>query len=82
MSHSKTGFQHCSKESLMELAGHLCKRALFEWNLLNKEEKRDLSAATEALRVCLDPSSCTLAAQDFHSAIQGSQNQLRITFAD
>ena len=58
------------EESLLQLAGHLRKRALLEWNLLNEEEKRDLSAATEALHVRLDSSSHIPAAEEFRHAIQ------------
>ena len=51
-------------KSLMQLAGHLHKRALIEWNLLSEES---LVTATEALRSRLDPG---LAAQEFRHAVQ------------
>ena len=58
------------EETLMQLAGHLRKRALIEWNLLSSEDKTTLAVATEALRVKLDPGCRTLAAQEFRHSIQ------------
>ena len=54
-------------KSLMQLAGHLRKRALIEWNLLSKENKQSLATA---LRSRLDPGSRALAAQEFRHAVQ------------
>lgn len=54
----------------MQLAGRLRGRALLEWNLLSADEKSTYPAATQALRVRLDPGSQVLAAQDFRHAIQ------------
>ena len=57
-------------ETLIQLAGHLRGRALQEWGLLTKEERKSLDEVTAVLRSCLDPSSQTLAAQDFRHASQ------------
>lgn len=58
------------EESLIQLAGHLRGRALQEWNLLGEEEKDMYQAATQALRIRLDPGNRVLAAQDFRRAMQ------------
>ena len=57
-------------DRLVQLAGHLRKRALQEWNLLTEEEKSSFAAATEALHNRLDPHSRILAAQEFRYAVQ------------
>ena len=52
------------QETLLQLAGHLRKCALLEWNLLNERERSDLGLAVAALRERLDPGSRTTAVQD------------------
>ena len=58
------------EETLMQLAGYLCKRALQEWNLLTEEEKKTFPVAVTALQGRLDSSNRVLAAQDFRHAAQ------------
>ena len=58
------------EDSLLQLADHLRKRALVEWNLLSREENRTLASATEALCARLDPGSRTLSAHEFRHAVQ------------
>ena len=43
------------QETLIHLAGHLRKRALLEWNLLEENEKTTLGSVVGALRERLDP---------------------------
>ena len=57
-------------ETLIQLAGHLRGRALQEWGLLTAREKKSLEEVTAVMRSRLDPSSRTLAAQDFRHASQ------------
>jgi hypothetical protein len=57
-------------DCLVQLAGHLRKRALEEWNLLTEDEKKTFTSATEALHNRLDPMCRVLAAQDFRLALQ------------
>lgn len=65
-----------SGETLIQLAGHLRGRALQEWGLLTREEKKSLGSAIAALRSRLDPSSRTLAAQDFRHAAQKEEESV------
>ena len=65
-----TWYSWSEDETPLQLAGHLRKRALQEWNLLDSSNKTTLSAATAALRNRLDPGSRSLAAQDFRHATQ------------
>ena len=58
------------EETLLQLAGHLRKRALLEWNLLGDSEKKTLNSAVEAMRERLDPGSHSTAVQDFRHARQ------------
>ena len=58
------------EEALLQLAGHLRKRALLEWNLLGEAHKTTLSTAVTALRERLDPGSRSTAVQDFRHARQ------------
>ena len=53
----------------MQLAGHLRGKAACECSLLSTEEKQLFSTAVKALQICLDPGSCTLAAQDLRNAV-------------
>ena len=57
-------------DCLVQLAGHLRKRALQEWNLLTAEERKTFSSATEALQNQLHPTCRVLAAQEFRHAVQ------------
>jgi hypothetical protein len=59
-----------SEETLLRLAGHLRKRVLQEWNLLERSEKMKLDSAAAALRERLDPGSRSTAIQDFRHARQ------------
>ena len=63
-------------EALLQLAGHLRGRALEEWNLMDKCEKKDLNSAADALRRRLEPSSKVLAAQDFRHASQKQEEPI------
>ena len=58
------------RETLIQLAGYLCGRALQEWTLLRSSEEESLDAAIAALHSRLDPGSRALAAQDFRHAAQ------------
>ena len=58
------------EELLLQLAGHLCGRALQEWGLLDQHSKSTYASAVESLRGRLDPGSRTLAAQDFRHTCQ------------
>jgi hypothetical protein len=58
------------EETLLQLAGHLRKRVLQEWNLLERSEKMKLDSAAAALRERLDPGSRSTAIQDFRHARQ------------
>ena len=58
------------QETLIQLAGHLRKRALLEWNLLEENEKTSLGSVVVALRERLDPGSRSTAVQDFRYARQ------------
>ena len=58
------------EETLLQLASHLRKRALLEWNLLEDSERKTLSSAVEAMRERLDPGSRSTAVQDFRHARQ------------
>ena len=58
------------QETLIQLAGHLRKRALLEWNLLEEKEKTSLSSVVVALRERLDPGSRSTAVHDFRYARQ------------
>ena len=58
------------EEQIIQLAGHLKSRALQEWNLFRLEDRASFSKAVEALRLCLDCGSKTLAAHDFRHATQ------------
>ena len=51
-------------ENLMQLAGHLCGKAAYEYSLSSSEEKQSFITALQALRVRLDSGSCLLAAQE------------------
>ena len=57
-------------DCLVQLAGHLRKRALQEWNLLTAEERSTFALATNALQNRLDPHSRILSAQEFRHAVQ------------
>ena len=58
------------EERPIQLAGHLQRQALQEWNLLSGEEKNDWEQAWSALSIRLDPGSKVIAAQDFRHTIQ------------
>ena len=58
------------EETLMQLAGYLRNKALQEWNLLSQEHRNTFEGAVKALRARLDPGNQTLAALDFHHAVQ------------
>ena len=45
-------------------------KALQEWNFLSQEHRNTFEAAVKALRARLDPGNQTLAALDFHHAVQ------------
>ena len=62
----------------MQLAGHLCSRALQEWELLDVDTKTSYIRAIEALRLRLDPGSRTLAAQDFRHTSQAEDEIRRL----
>ena len=58
------------EEKVMQLAGHLRGKAAREYSLLSSEEKQSFTTAVQALKVCLDPGSCALAAQEFRNTVQ------------
>lgn len=55
---------------LLQLAGHLCERALQEWNLLNQQQVNDFGMAVKTLKDCLYPGSKVLVGQDFQHTTQ------------
>ena len=57
-------------EHLLQLAGHLCDRALQEWNLLDSHDKETLDSAVASLKARLDPGNKLVASQDFHHLSQ------------
>ena len=59
-------------DQLLQLAGHLRGRALQEWDLLEQADKASYSRAVECLRLRLDSSSKTMAAQEFRHTMQKS----------
>ena len=61
------------RELLLQLAGHLRGRALQEWSLLEEASRETYQTAVESLRLRIDPSSRTLAAQDFRHITQGER---------
>ena len=65
------------EETLLQLAGHLRKRALLEWNLLEDRERKTLSSAVEAMCERLDPGSRSTAVQDFRYARQKETEPVR-----
>ena len=62
-----------NEEKLLQLAGHMCGRALQEWNLLQEFERETFDVAVGSLRTRLDPGSRALAAQDFRHTAQRDQ---------
>ena len=65
-----TWYGWSEEETLLQLAGHLRRRAFQEWNLLDSSDKMTVRAASTALRNRLDPGSRSMAAQDFRHATQ------------
>ena len=63
-------------ELMLQLAGHLRGRAHQEWSLLGAEAKTSYDTAVKALRLRLDPGSCTLAAQEFCHTTQGDAEKV------
>ena len=64
------------EELLLQLAGHLCGRAIQEWGLLNTNTKKSYSQAIKALRLRLDPGSRTVAAQDFRHTVHVEEQKV------
>lgn len=63
-------------ELMMQFASHLCGRACQEWSLLSSSEKLLYKEAVKALKLRLDPGSCTLAAQEFRHTSQGDNKKV------
>ena len=59
-----------AEEKLMQLTGHLKRRALQAYNLLQSTEKESYKGAVGVLRRRLEPSSKAVAAQDFRHGMQ------------
>ena len=57
-------------EQLIQLAGHLCGRALQEWNLMEETDKSSWVACMSVLRERLDQGTKVLAPQDFRHTVQ------------
>ena len=68
----------------MQTAGHLCGRALQEWNLLPDDEKATFEAAVKSLRGRIDAGCKAVAAEDFRHLQQGDSESvsdlIRCTF--
>ena len=58
------------EEVLIQLAGYLRGRALQEWNLLSKDERKSYKIAVKSLRDRLGYGSRIMAAQDFRHTLQ------------
>ncbi len=63
--------QWSESEQVIQLAGHLCGRALQEWNLLENDGANSFAKMVQALRNRLEPQTRALAAQDFRHTSQG-----------
>ena len=63
-------------ELMLKLARHLCECTLQEWSVLNSSDKASYTKAVKALRLHLDPGSCTLAAQELHHTSQGDHEKV------
>ena len=61
---------------MLQLAGHLCGRALQEWNLIPAEERSTFSDAVESLSSRVNSGSRVLAGQDFRHARQESSESV------
>jgi len=57
-------------EHLLQLAGHLCSRALQEWNLMDSADIATLDSAVKSLKVRLDPGNQLVVSQDFRHLSQ------------
>jgi len=66
----------------MHLAGHMCGKAASEYALLSTDDKQTFASTVQALRTCLDPGRCTLAAQDFSNAFSMIKKLCQITSPD
>ena len=58
------------EEKLLQLAGHLRRRALQEWNLIPADDRSTFTDAMKSLRSRVDPENRVLAGQDFRHATQ------------
>ena len=66
-------------EKVIQLAGHLQKKALQEWNLLDQEDRSNYSRACQLMQAKMDPDNKAIAAQDFRHTVQ-EENELVIDF--
>ena len=66
-------------EKVIQLAGHLWKKALQEWNVLDQEDRSNYSRACQLMQAKMDPDNKAIAAQDFHHTVQ-EENELVIDF--
>ena len=64
------------EDRLLQLAGHLRKKALQEWGLIEESDKKTFKDAVNALRLRLDPGSKTMAAQEFRHTMQGTKESV------
>ena len=64
-------WNHWSEEEiLIQLAGYLRGRALQEWNLLSKDDRKSYKIAVKSLKDWLGYGSSIMAAQDFRHTVQ------------
>ena len=61
---------------ILQLAGHLCKKALQEWGLIEESDKKTFKDVVNALRLRLDPGSKTMAAEEFRHTMQGAKESV------
>ena len=60
------------EEKVIQLAGHLRKKGLKEWNLLEKPDRNVYTTACKLMQARMDPGCKAIAAQDFRHTVQGT----------
>ena len=58
-------------EKVIQLAGHLRRRALMEWNLVEETDKNNYTTACKSMQARMDPGCKAIAAEDFRHTVQG-----------
>ena len=57
-------------EKVIQLAGHLKKRALMEWNSIEEADRNNYTTACKSMQTRMDPGCKAIAAQDFRHTVQ------------